>query len=159
MPGPKPRTIEQAYKLLLSEAVRIDTCLVLPARCRKQAGHVRISVMGKSQTAHRVVWQFHNRILLPKEVIMHKCDNPACINIDHLILGTHRENILDMWDKSRGVLGEDHGNSILTESDVRFIKLNPQISGVQLGKKFNCSPNTIYAIRKGRSWNHIDVDK
>lgn len=155
MPGPRPRTTENAYHLLMSEATKQGDCLVVLGRCTKQAGHIRISVMGQQETAHRVVYAFHHGPIPDRGVIMHLCDNPRCIEITHLKLGSLSENISDMWKKKRGKIGADHGNARLTEEQVRYVKDNPKENAVYLGAKFNCSPNTILAIRKGRSWTHL----
>jgi hypothetical protein len=57
---------------------------------------------GRVMLAHR--WAFRHFVSenLPP-VVMHKCDNPACVNPDHLEGGTQAKNILDMWHKGRGV--------------------------------------------------------
>ena len=51
---------------------------------------------------HRVAWEAHNAEPIPEGmVVMHSCDNPACINPNHLSLGTHQDNTLDMVAKGR----------------------------------------------------------
>lgn len=153
--APRPRTLQQAYELLLNEAIQEGSCLVVYGRCTKAAGHVRLSVMGKSDSAHRIVWHFHNGDILPGKVIMHSCDRPACVNIEHLSLGTHKENILDMHRKGRNSKGEEHINALFTEDAIHYIR-GSSVPGTDLAKVYNCSPNTIYAIRKRRSWKHLE---
>lgn len=59
------------------------------------------------QRAHRVSWLV-NRGEIPNDYyVLHKCDNPACINPEHLFLGTHTENMKDMKEKGRACKGEN----------------------------------------------------
>jgi hypothetical protein len=52
-------------------------------------------------TAHRKVWELANGPVPDNLCVMHRCDNPACVNIDHLDLGTQEDNIRDMIRKNR----------------------------------------------------------
>ena len=48
------------------------------------------------QRAHRISWYLHNRSPIPKDLyVLHDCDNPLCVNPNHLSLGTHGQNIID----------------------------------------------------------------
>lgn len=58
---------------------------------------------GKNRALHRVMVSIFQRALLPGEIAMHICDNPPCINPDHLRIGTPRENQHDMIAKRRNV--------------------------------------------------------
>lgn len=51
--------------------------------------------------AHRLQWEYLVGPIPAGLIVMHKCDNPPCINIDHLRLGTYQENMDDMWSKGR----------------------------------------------------------
>lgn len=67
-------------------------------------GYGQVKKNGKTKRAHRVAWETANQAsLLRGSVIMHVCDNPGCINPDHLKLGSHKENYLDKMSKGRGV--------------------------------------------------------
>ena len=51
---------------------------------------------------HRVAWEAHNAEPIPEGMIVrHTCDNPACINPEHLVLGTHKQNTADMIERGR----------------------------------------------------------
>ncbi len=52
--------------------------------------------------AHRAAWIITNGDIPPGMSVLHTCDNPTCVNVDHLRLGTHAENVLDMARKGRG---------------------------------------------------------
>ena len=64
-------------------------------------GYARKWYQGKQQLAHRVAWQQAFGPIPVGLVVMHACDNPACINVDHLILGTQSDNMQDKKAKGR----------------------------------------------------------
>lgn len=64
---------------------------------------VRENGRRKSLRVHRVVWELLRGPIPEGLVLCHTCDNPPCCNPDHLFVGTHRDNILDMVSKGRNV--------------------------------------------------------
>lgn len=114
---------------------------------------------GQIELAHRASWRLF-RTEIPKGAhILHKCDNPPCVNPTHLFLGSHADNMRDMWGKGRArpgqSRGEKHGMSKLTSEIVREIRTSSE-SGVELARKFALSATTVCDVRKRRTWKHID---
>jgi HNH endonuclease len=65
-------------------------------------GRVRSSVAPyRTIYAHRVVWSHANGPIPDGMEVCHSCDNPGCVRLSHLFLGTHRDNLVDMRDKGR----------------------------------------------------------
>lgn len=61
-----------------------------------------MSFQGRLQGVHRVAWQVFRGEIPPRHFVCHKCDNPSCLNVDHLFLGTNQENCEDIARKWRG---------------------------------------------------------
>jgi len=108
--------------------------------------------------AHRVSWMIYRGDLHPNELVCHKCDTPACVNPDHLFVGTQLDNIRDAKSKGRLVfpdtVGEANSAAILQESDV-FVIRNSQLSNADLAKQYGVSSTTIWETRTGASWVHL----
>lgn len=95
---------------------------------------------------------------LPKGIVVrHKCDNKMCINVDHLEAGTHQDNMNDKVNRGRSLRGSQNPASVLTEEDVRMIKMDIASSHRQLARKYGVSQQTISKIRNGILWKHIVV--
>jgi hypothetical protein len=69
------------------------------------AGAGRISIGGRREYAHRVMYRLINGVIPDGLLVRHTCDNHACIRPDHLILGTHAENMRDMVERGRSTKG------------------------------------------------------
>jgi len=122
-------------------------------------------VKGSTYGNHRKAWCDANGVdintLRSDQHIMHSCDNPPCINPDHLSLGSHLDNMADMRAKGRSFkgIGQTSHNARLTDADVHSIKdaLRDPYRGIvtALAKKFGVRQQTISAIRSGDNWAHI----
>lgn len=108
----------------------------------------------KSEMLHRVVWKKAGREIPDGMLICHKCDTPSCINLDHLFLGTEKDNRDDMYRKGRQAKGERHGQTKLTlETVLRIRELRAQGKKVKdLAKEFSSSPATVSRICNHRVW-------
>lgn len=128
-------------------------------------GHGSLRVSGKSLGAHRISWELHCGEIPLKMEICHHCDNPKCVNPDHLFLGTHQDNIRDMATKGRGgkTRGEATNTAQLTEAIILEIrhsyKMNVSIYGChtisKLAEYFGVPSSTIRKIVTRNTWKHI----
>jgi hypothetical protein len=122
---------------------------------RNPAGYGVFSVGQKLILAHRFRWELSNAAIASEQRILHKCDNPACVRIDHLFLGTQADNVADMSAKGRDrkAAGESHGRSKLTDAQVQQIRdlLNKgDLNGVEIGQIFGVSKSVVSLVRNGK---------
>jgi hypothetical protein len=115
-------------------------------------------VSGKTVQAHRLSYQMHVGPIPDGLFVMHKCDNPSCVNPGHLQLGTPRDNTQDMIAKGRkrvvAPVGEGNGKSKLTAELAKYIKSSLS-TNAELARELNLSPNCIRGVRTGRTWKHV----
>ncbi|MDP2621457.1 MAG: HNH endonuclease signature motif containing protein [Hyphomicrobiales bacterium] len=109
--------------------------------------------------AHRAAYALYVAVPDTAAVVCHRCDNPACVNPEHLFLGTFRDNTRDMfakdrWVKPRPPRGERNANSHLTEDDVRAIRADKR-TYEQIGADYRMSKGGISHIKSRRVWTHI----
>lgn len=152
----KRRPIEQRFWEKIDRISHKSGCWVWLA-ARHKFGYGRLSLPGRPSRhiyAHRFSWILHYGSIPDGLCVLHRCDNPACANPEHLFLGTRCDNCHDRENKGRGTFGETHPQAKLCEKDVVEIR-KAKLSGVQLATKFGVSPMLITRIRKGRIWKHI----
>src|SRR3972149_10742359 len=92
---------------------------------KNQKGRGMVNIKGKTISAPRLAWFIYNKQSLNDNIfVCHHCDNPSCVNLRHLWLGTNADNIKDMYNKNRRVAyrGEKVKNSKLTNEQARLIK-------------------------------------
>ena len=110
-------------------------------------GYGRFRYQGKMWRAHRFVYQLAKETIPERMVVRHTCDNPACCNPAHLILGTQQDNVNDMDQRGRRAQGEAHGRARLTDKQVRQIFL---AKGTQqeIARQFNISQMQVSDIKR-----------
>ena len=118
---------------------------------------IRKTTMVYSTTgSHRVSYAVFVGPIPPGLSVCHRCDNRACINPDHLFLGTQKDNVRDAAAKQRmgKSRGEAHPDSKFTERDIRAIRASP-LNNRQLAEAFDTCSSSISQIRTRRSWRHV----
>jgi hypothetical protein len=113
---------------------------------------------GRLVNSHRCAYILSYGAIPSGMIIRHSCDNPACCNPRHLVVGTFGDNMRDMRARGRGgdrrVFGVINGRSKLTVEQVREIR---QAEGKQrdIAKRYGISPAQVWRIKTGTHWRDV----
>lgn len=138
-------------------------CWMWRGSLSKSTGYGKFSFLHGTYLAHRVSWMLFRGLIPEGLFILHKCDNPPCVNPDHLFLGTHAENMRDMLEKGRGnrkittgsfAFGEEHRMSLLSNEQVSFIRTSDK-SYVELAKILGVSAQVVGDAGRGRTYTKV----
>lgn len=137
-------------------------------RSLKGYGVITATRTGGTRSAHRLSWEIHHGPIPEGLFVCHHCDNPPCVNPDHLFLGTAADNTADMLTKGRWRLptqnparhrrGTAVAHAKLTEDDVRYIRqayADGHMSMSALGRRFGVTLALISGIIARRRWRHV----
>lgn len=125
------------------------------------SGYGRFWVNDGSVPAHRYSYEVHKGSVPEGMFTLHRCDNPVCVNPDHLFVGTALDNMRDMAAKgrSRDQRGEKNNMSKLTTDDVREIRRLHREGGYfqrQLADKFGISLSSANQVVNRKRWDWLD---
>jgi len=158
--GRPMKTLEQK---LWAKVDKSGDCWVwLGAKAKTGYGHFS---HGRKKTigVHRASFFIHNGYW--PAVVMHTCDNPSCVNPDHLKGGTQRDNMLDMIAKGRQSKNLNHANRLkgveqknakLDEDKVRVI-LCSSLSQRKLALMYGVSRRCIAFVQQRKTWKHVKL--
>ena len=135
-------------------------------------GYGVIRLQGYSRLAHRAAWQIVRGAISSGLFVCHSCDVPACVNPNHLFLGTCAENIRDAGRKGRMAKGarngkythpesiprgESHGRARLSATQVTEIRERARggMSMLTLARLYAISKRTIFDVIHRRTWTHV----
>lgn len=152
----------------------------LPSGCIEWKGNInengygRFSYKRRGELAHRAAWRLFRGEIPKGMCLLHRCDNPPCVNLDHLFLGDRGDNARDMASKGRQWVqqnpaarpvcpiekkprGEQHGMSKLNEAVVLAIRRRASRGelGKHLAAEFGCAPSLISQVIRGQVWQHV----
>ena len=136
---------------VLSNTVNNGECLEW-IRCLNSDGYPRMHWKGNCNgKVHRIVYELVHGELPEGHCIRHICDNPKCINPEHLLLGTAADNMADRDSRER------HGKSKLSHTDVRAIRVlcRAGFKNVQISRMYGIDARTVSSIKHGHHWKHI----
>lgn len=105
--------------------------------------------------AHRLSYIINKGKIPNGLCVLHHCDNPGCVNPNHLWLGTRGDNNTDRKNKNRSACGESNPKSKLQKNQVIRIFRSYDKTDKELAEKYSVSQQTISCIRTGRSWSHV----
>ena len=111
---------------------------------------------GKNMRAHRLAWINANGAIPYGMCVLHKCDNPSCVNPDHLFLGSRGENNKDRASKGRSARhsGVKHPLAKLTDRQVIAIRNDPRTQA-EIAIEHGVDQSTISNIKRRINWSHI----
>lgn len=126
------------------------------------SGYGVIYFNGKPWKVHRFSYYLHLGKISEGLSVLHRCDNPLCVNPEHLFIGTQVDNISDMVGKNRqkGAVGQRNKKAKLTDQEVVSIRKeyrrgSKRFGGYALGRKYGVTANMIYFIVNGNNWKHL----
>lgn len=119
------------------------------------SGYAQLYYKKKIYTVSRLAYQLHYKKKPGKKMVCHTCDNKICVNPGHLFLGTHKDNMRDMVEKSRA--HRVYTPKKLTETKVKKINkyLAFGMTNIMIAKEFGISDNHVSNIKHGRRWPHV----
>lgn len=140
--------------------------LTMPSGCQHWTGartgdYGRVGINGRIWTTHRAAFVIAYGPIPDNYIVRHKCDNPICCNYEHLELGTHKDNSLDMIKRGRACppRGERCVLHFLTRAQVSKIKqaINEGLATQsELARRYHVTHSAIHAIRAEISWATVE---
>ncbi len=119
-----------------------------------------IRVLGVKMLVSHFVYEQKYGSIPEGMVIRHTCDNHKCVNIEHLIIGTQKQNMQDCVQRNRTPIGMKHPKSKMTDDLVRQLRaeygwFKPGCTQKALSKKFGIATGLVSDILNGKRWGHV----
>lgn len=142
--------------------IQENGCWKCLSHCTDNDGYVRIRYNGKHDRLFRVLYQQKYGEIPKGLVLRHLCNNAWCVNVEHLKVGTYKENYQDMVNCGRSckgkqnpkISGEKNHNHRLSEKQVKDIYLS-DLSYNKLSKIYNVTSTNISYIKNKRQWKWL----
>jgi len=141
---------------LMTRVITVESGCWEWTACRNNHGYGMLLGNGRSLVlAHRASYEIHVGPIGNGIQVLHVCDNPACVNPEHLRLGTTRDNMRDMVSKGRSTRGERCPYAKLTSDDVVAIRAAHGVKRRELSRRYGVSETLVTLLRQGKRWTHI----
>lgn len=118
-------------------------------------GYGKAALNRRTWVAHRLSWYAATGEHPGELFVCHKCDTPACVNPDHLFLGTPAENSADMTEKGRSTWGSRNGRAKLDPDKVRAIRASTK-RHADISAEFGISMALVSLVRNRKVWAFLD---
>lgn len=115
-------------------------------------GYGILPTNSSSIRAHRLSYEIYKGAIPQGMVVCHKCDNPGCVNPDHLFIGTSKDNAQDALRKGRNYTGDKNSRARLSWEEVDAIRASTKPYSI-LAEKYQVSVSTIKDVRRRRTWS------
>jgi len=128
--------------------------------CKNSDGYGQFWIDVTNYLAHRIAYELAFGPIPDRLHVLHHCDNPGCVRVSHLFLGTDKDNMDDKTKKGRGnqASGEKHGMAKLTEDKVKQIRKaysDGNTTLVKLAEKYEVEPKTIHRVIHAETWKNV----
>lgn len=130
-------------------------CHICASHCVDTEGYVTCKRNGRQRPIYRHIYNLYKGELKKGMVIRHTCDDRKCINPQHLIIGTHQDNVRDRGKRGRSALGVNNGRSKLTEKQVKIIYKDSKTTRTELARRYGVDRQVIRKIQDRIIWRHI----
>lgn len=165
-PGPKRRPIMDRFMENVSVPKIASNCWIWTGKKDRKGYGLMHAYRENGEPfntgAHRISWSLFRGKIEPGKIICHHCDIPVCVNPAHLFIGTHKDNVDDMYKKGRRVVsgfpGEKNSGCKITEEIVKKIRddySSKKYSQEQIGSFYGLKQSQISRIIRGESWKHL----
>lgn len=149
--GPQPKTISERVE---QRAIPVGDCRVWEV---PGGGRPMTQLNGKKGLVTRLLWEEANGPIPEGMVLRHSCDNPQCVLLAHLSLGTQGDNVNDAVSRDRISKGADRWNSTLTPDDIRSIRTDTR-SHSQIAATYGIQRRQVGRIKDRTRWGWVPDD-
>lgn len=152
----------ESFRLRFASKVRKTKSCWIWTASRLPKGYGKMPLLGHAPgwiLAHRAAWMIEHGFIESTACVLHRCDNPPCVNPAHLFIGDRAANRRDCVAKGRHIHGERAWNARFTAAQVRKIRERARLGDTYavLAKRFRTNRGYIGRLVRGVRWKYLDM--